>query len=114
MEEAIEGYDEATKTFYVAKTLTASTPQSALVVYVPATAKMVSIDVAVSGTGNLFSIYVTNSTYAEAQADDSSVLWHPTVHTEQTESLFATKSACAGAYMIMFASGTGIVKVRAK
>ena len=110
-ETAIDGYDEATKTFYVAKTLSQG---EALTVYIPAVARMVSIDVRPDSVVSSYDIYVTNSNYADAEVDADNVTWHPTAHMRQHETLFTTKSACAGAYKVVFTAGSGIVKARAK
>lgn len=112
----IDGYDENTGTFYVAAELsvTDSSLPSSLVAYIPAAARMVSVDVALATGGGTYTVYVTNSSYDDAVAEGDSVMWYPTSAEHLTVSAFMTKSGCAGAYKVVMESGAATVKVRAK
>lgn len=111
--QVIEGYDASTGTFFASAELAAAGENSQLVVFIPQAARMVSFDVSAAAEST-FSIYVTNSNYEDAVAEGDSVTWYPTAHKDVTESIFTTKSGCAGAYKVVFSAGSGVVKVRAK
>lgn len=116
MEQNIDGFDPVTNTFYVAASLDASGGDGkspSLIVFVPQAARMVSLDIR-ADAGSEFSVYVTNSNYNDAAAEAEDVTWYPTQQVGMTESVFTTKSACCGAYKVVFNLGSGMVKARAK